>query len=92
MRSNSSRKRRGPPRSAPVFGRKLAFAGQMLFDLPNPRLQRRVVRRECVAGVEGFDPGIRLMEDADFHARVMRKYGACFLDRLALSTASASRR
>jgi glycosyltransferase involved in cell wall biosynthesis len=66
------------------FGRKLAFAGQMLFDLPILVCSAGVVRRECVAGVGGFDPNIRLMEDADFHARVMRKYGACFLDRLAL--------
>jgi hypothetical protein len=43
-----------------------------------------VVRRECVSGVGGFDPDIRLMEDADFNARVMRKYGACFVDQAAL--------
>jgi hypothetical protein len=67
-----------------VFGRKLAFAGQMLFGLPILVCSAGVVRRECVAGVDGFDPSIRLMEDADFHARVMRKYGACFLDRLAV--------
>jgi glycosyltransferase involved in cell wall biosynthesis len=66
------------------FGRKLAFAGQMLFDLPILVCSAGVVRRECVAGVGGFDPSIRLMEDADFNVRVMRKYGACFLDRLAL--------
>jgi glycosyltransferase involved in cell wall biosynthesis len=66
------------------LGRKRAFAGQMLFDLPILVCSASVVRRECVAGVGGFDPSIRLMEDADFHVRVMRKYGACFLDRLAL--------
>jgi glycosyltransferase involved in cell wall biosynthesis len=66
------------------LGRKLAFAGQMLFGLPVLVCSAGVVRRECVAGVGGFDPGIRLMEDADFYVRVMRKYGACFLDRLAL--------
>jgi glycosyltransferase involved in cell wall biosynthesis len=66
------------------FGPKLAFAGQMLFDLPLLVCSAGVVRRECVAGVGGFDPAIRLMEDADFNARVMRKYGACFLDRIAL--------
>jgi hypothetical protein len=55
-----------------------------LFDLPILVCSAGVVRRECVAGVGGFDPSIRLMEDADFNVRVMRKYGACFLDRLAL--------
>jgi GT2 family glycosyltransferase len=66
------------------FGRKRAFAGQMLFDMPLLVCGAAVVRRECVAGVGGFDPDIRLMEDADFNARVMRKYGACFVDRAAL--------
>jgi hypothetical protein len=66
------------------FGRKLAFAGQMLFDLPLLVCSAGVVRRECIAGVGGFDPMIRLMEDADFYVRVMRRYGACFLDRPAL--------
>jgi glycosyltransferase involved in cell wall biosynthesis len=65
-------------------GWKLAFAGQMLFDLPLLVCSAGVVRRDCVAGVGGFDPDIRLMEDADFHMRVMRKYGACVLDRVAL--------
>jgi GT2 family glycosyltransferase len=66
------------------FGRKRAFAGQMLFDLPLLVCGAAMVRRECVAGVGGFDPEIRLMEDADFNARVMRKYGACFVDQAAL--------
>lgn len=66
------------------FGRKRAFAGQMLFDMPLLVCGAAVVRRECVAGVGGFDPNIRLMEDADFNARVMRKYGAWFMERPAL--------
>jgi GT2 family glycosyltransferase len=66
------------------FGPKVAFTGQMLFDLPLLVCSAGVVRRACVAALGGFDPGIRLMEDADFHARVMRRYGACFLDRVAL--------
>jgi glycosyltransferase involved in cell wall biosynthesis len=66
------------------FGRKRVFAGQMLFDMPLLVCGAALVRRECVAGVGGFDPEIRLMEDADFNARVMRKYGACFVDQAAL--------
>jgi glycosyltransferase involved in cell wall biosynthesis len=66
------------------FGRKLSFAGQMLFDLPLLVCSAGVVRRECIAGVGGFDPMIRLMEDADFYVRVMRRYGACFVDRPVL--------
>jgi glycosyltransferase involved in cell wall biosynthesis len=66
------------------FDRKRALAGQMLFDMPLLVCGAAVVRRECVSGVAGFDPNIRLMEDADFNARVMRKYGACFVDQAAL--------
>jgi cellulose synthase/poly-beta-1,6-N-acetylglucosamine synthase-like glycosyltransferase len=66
------------------FGNKLAFAGQMLFDLPLLVCSAGIMRRECVEGVGGFDPDIRLMEDADFNVRLMRKYGTCFLDRTAL--------
>ena len=57
------------------FGPKLAFTGQMLFDLPLLVCSAGIMRRDCVAGVGGFDPEIRLMEDADFNARVMRAYG-----------------
>jgi GT2 family glycosyltransferase len=66
------------------FGPKLGFAGQMLFDLPLLVCSASLVRRDCVAGVGGFDPEIRLMEDADFHLRVIRRYGAHVLDRVAL--------
>jgi glycosyltransferase involved in cell wall biosynthesis len=66
------------------FGRRWAFTSQMLFDRPILVCSAGVVRRECVADVGGFDPAIRLMEDADFYARVMRECGACFLDKVAL--------
>ena len=66
------------------FGPKFAFAGQMLFDLPLLVCSASMVRRECVEGIGGFDPEIRLMEDADFHVRVMRRYGAHVLDRVTL--------
>jgi GT2 family glycosyltransferase len=66
------------------LGSRLGFAGQMLFAAPLFVCSAAVVRRECVAGVGGFDPEIRLMEDADFHARVIRRYGARFLRRTTL--------
>ncbi len=65
-------------------GPRWGFVGQMLFDLPLLVCSAGILRRACVAGVAGFDPDIRLMEDADFFVRVMRRYGACFLDRTAL--------
>lgn len=66
------------------LGRRWAFTGHMLFDMALLVCSSSVVRRECVLGVGGFDPAIRLMEDADFHVRVMREYGAFFLDQTAI--------
>ena len=66
------------------FGTKWAFVGQMLFDKALLVCSASVVRRECVKLLGGFDPKIRLMEDADFHVRAMREFGAHFLDRIAV--------
>jgi GT2 family glycosyltransferase len=66
------------------FGQRLAFVGRMLFDRPILVCSAGVVRRECLEKIGGFDPQIRLMEDADFYARLMRECGAYYLDRVAL--------
>lgn len=66
------------------FGSRLAFTGRMLFDKALLVCSASVTRRECVARLHGFDPSIRLMEDADFHVRAMRECGALFLDRTAI--------
>jgi glycosyltransferase involved in cell wall biosynthesis len=66
------------------FGKRLAFTGRMLFDRPLLVCSAGVVSRECLLKIGGFDPQIRLMEDADFYARVMRQCGAYYLDQVAL--------
>lgn len=66
------------------FGSRFAFTGRMLFDKALLVCSSSVIRRECLARLGGFDPSIRLMEDADFHVRAMRKCGALFLDRTAI--------
>lgn len=66
------------------FGARFGFTGRMLFGLPILVCSAGVVRRECVAAIGGFDPRIRLMEDADFYARIMRQFGAYFLDEVAV--------
>jgi glycosyltransferase involved in cell wall biosynthesis len=66
------------------LGPKWAFTAHMLFDRPVLVCSAGVVRRECIARVGGFDPMIRLMEDADFYARVMREFGAYFMDTVSL--------
>jgi glycosyltransferase involved in cell wall biosynthesis len=66
------------------FGARWAFTGRMLFDQALLVSSASIVRRHCVSVVGGFDPAIRLMEDADFHVRVMREFGAAFIDRTAV--------
>lgn len=66
------------------FGPHLAFTGRMLFGNALLVCSSSVIRRECLTQLGGFDPSIRLMEDADFHVRAMRKCGAHFLDRTAI--------
>ena len=66
------------------FGSRFAFTARMLFDKALLVCSSSVVRRECVARLGGFDPSIRLMEDADFHVRAMRQCGVFFLDRTAI--------
>jgi GT2 family glycosyltransferase len=66
------------------FGSRWAYVGRMLFDDALLICSASVVRREHVVNLDGFDPKIRLMEDADFHLRVMRVAGARFLDRPAV--------
>jgi glycosyltransferase involved in cell wall biosynthesis len=66
------------------FGSRFAFAGRMLFDMTLLVCSSSIIRRECVAQVGGFDPSIRLMEDAEYHVRAMRECGVLFLDRPAI--------
>ncbi|MET4391702.1 GT2 family glycosyltransferase [Bradyrhizobium sp. F1.4.3] len=66
------------------FGSRLAFVGRMLFGNALLVCSSSVIRRKCVETIGGFDPSIRLMEDADFHVRAMRACGARFLERTAI--------
>jgi GT2 family glycosyltransferase len=66
------------------FGNRWAFLARMLFDNALLVCSASVVRRDCVAQIGGFDPDIRLMEDADFHVRVMREFGTLFLNQIAV--------
>jgi glycosyltransferase involved in cell wall biosynthesis len=66
------------------FGPRFAFAGRMLFDKALLVCSASVIRRECLVQLRGFDPEIRLMEDADYHLRAIRQCGTFFLDRTAI--------
>ena len=66
------------------FGPKMAFAGRMLFGDALLVCSAAIVRREIIERLGGYDPGIRLLEDADFHVRAIREFGAYFIDRVAI--------
>ena len=66
------------------FGPRFALAGRMLFGDPLLVCSAAIMRRECVEAIGGFDVSIRLMEDADFFLRIIRRFGAAFLDQVTL--------
>jgi glycosyltransferase involved in cell wall biosynthesis len=66
------------------FGTRFAFTSRMLFDRAMLVCSAGIMRRESVERINGFDPEIRLLEDADFYARLMRECGASYLDGVAL--------
>ena len=66
------------------WGRKLAFAGRILFGPAMLVCSAAVVRRDCIARVGGFNSDMRLIEDTDFFLRVARTSGVHFMDRITL--------
>jgi hypothetical protein len=62
------------------FGSKWGFVASMLFRDALLVCSASIIRRECVLTTGGFDPEIRLMEDSDFHLRIMREFGVCFIN------------
>jgi hypothetical protein len=56
----------------------------MLFDKAFLVCSASIIRRECLAQLGGFDPEIRLMEDADYHLRAIREFGVVFIERVAV--------
>lgn len=66
------------------FGPKWAFTACMMFRRTLLICSAGILRRECVQRIGGFDPRIRIGEDAAFYARAIRESGAYFMDRVAL--------
>lgn len=66
------------------FGPKWGFTACMMFRRPLLICSAGVLRRECVQRIEGFDPRLRLGEDAALYTRAMRQGGAYFMDRVCL--------
>jgi glycosyltransferase involved in cell wall biosynthesis len=71
----------------PYWGRRTAqalFKARALFGPPLFVCSAVVIRREHVVALNGFDPDIRLMEDNEFYARAVQRFGVYFINRIAL--------
>jgi glycosyltransferase involved in cell wall biosynthesis len=66
------------------FGPTWGFTAGMLFHPSMLVCSACVVRRTCVQHVGGFEPRMRLCEDAAFYTFAIRHSGACFVDRVSL--------
>lgn len=66
------------------LGKRWGFASEMLFGRAMLVCSAGVVRRKCAVALNGFDPTIRLMEDADFNIRMMREFGSYFINTTVL--------
>jgi len=66
------------------FGTRLAFTGRTLFGSAMLVCSAGLVRRACLEKIGGFDPQIRLLEDTELFCRLMRGFGAHFMDRVTL--------
>jgi GT2 family glycosyltransferase len=65
--------------------RQRAFSARMFFGATMLVCSAVLVRRDCVESTGGFDPELKLMEDVEFYARVIRRFGARFMDRVCLN-------
>ncbi|MDP4006128.1 glycosyltransferase family 2 protein [Methylobacterium sp. NEAU K] len=65
------------------FGR-LGFSAALVFRPTLLVCGAAVLRRACLPALGGFDAQLPLMEDVDFYARAIRRFGVRFIDRPAL--------
>ena len=66
------------------LGTRWAFAAAMVFRPTLLVCGAAILRRSRLPDLRGFDGRLLLMEDVDFYARAIRRYGARFIDRPAL--------
>ena len=66
------------------LGSTLGFAAQMFFRPTLLVCGAATIRRDCLPELGGFDEELALVEDVDFYARAIRRFGACFIDRTTL--------
>lgn len=66
------------------LGSKRALAARLLFQNLMFVWGAVIVRKSCLESVGGFNPELRIMEDVELYARIIRRFGCCYLRRSAL--------
>jgi glycosyltransferase involved in cell wall biosynthesis len=66
------------------MGPKLGFSAAMFFQETLLVCSAAMIRKRCVAEIDGFSNGPAIAEDVDFYARAIRKFGAVLLDRTSI--------
>jgi glycosyltransferase involved in cell wall biosynthesis len=67
-----------------ALGQRWAYTARMFFQPLLMVCGAALVRRRCVEAIGGFNTSLELMEDVDFYARAIRRFGAHYLDCVAL--------
>ena len=67
-----------------LLGPRWGFGARMLCGDTLLVCSAAMVRRWCFDALDGFDESLTLMEDVDFYGRAIRRFGACFVDRVTL--------
>jgi glycosyltransferase involved in cell wall biosynthesis len=66
------------------FGSRWGFSARLFFSSTLFVCGAAMIRRACIAELGGFDPRLKVAEDVDFFARAIRRFGACYVDRVTL--------
>ena len=63
---------------------KLGLTSQLLFEPPPLVGGSALVRKSCLVAVGGYNWSLDSLEDLDLYTRIIRRFGAHFLDNVAL--------
>ena len=67
-----------------LLGARWGFSARMLCGNTLLVCSAAMIRRRCFDALGGFDETLGLMEDVDFYARAIYRFGAHFVDRVTL--------
>jgi hypothetical protein len=84
VRRESRRLADGIASLAQFQGSKVALTSQLLFNPPAYLGGAGIIRKRCLVAVGGYNASLDSLEDVDLYARIIHRFGAHFLDGVAL--------